>query len=463
MAFWVCQRSLAAMFKQVFTRRWIPAYAGMTILLSLSACSGAGLSLPSLGWFPTTLDNTELHQEIFGESYRRLTAYYLEPVDLAQLVPQGLAGLRQIDPAYVPTLAGPPAGATDWRSWGNLTLASINAAQAHSALLAQATPDQIYEAFYPALLAPLDGFSHYVPPLESKAADDLREGYGGIGVTFERKGPNFVVIDTYIDSPAAKAGMSAGQIVYAINGVNAESLSAIEFSEKVRGAVGTSVTLTIGKPGEDRRDVRIIRQHVVPNTVSLRMDRTVAVMRISRFMPGTVNEFRQDARQAVWNHATAVVLDLQRNPGGILESATEIASLLVPRGVVSSTSGRNRDALHTYSSNGADVLDGLPLYVLMDGHSASAAEVLAAALKDRGRATLVGSTSYGKGSVQNVGPLPHGGEIAVTWARLLSPNGYSWVHTGLAPNVCVVTENPCPKLDDISALALPKALELARQ
>jgi len=430
------------------------------LLLQLSACSSFGL--PSLGFYPLKLDNKVLHEEVFTESYRRITAYYLEPADLSKLVPAGLEGLKQIDPAYTPAVIG-HAKPDDWSRWGEITMASIKAAQASSPKLAAAAPDEIYNAFYTPLMAKLDGFSRYIPPLDSEAENRMRDGYGGIGVTFERRGANFVIIDTFIDSPAQIAGLRAGQVIHAINGINVQSLSINEFSEKVRGPVGTALTLTVAKPGEALRDVRITRAQVIPTTVSLRMERSVAVIRISRFMPGTVREFRQAARQAAWNNATAVIIDLQHNPGGVLESATEIAALLMPRGVVASISGRHPDARHVYSAGGNDILEGRKLFVLMDGRSASAAEVLAAALQDSGRATIIGSTSYGKGSVQNVGPLPHGGELAITWARLLSPRGHSWVHDGIIPTICVTTGNPCNKADNVEPQALATALEHARQ
>lgn len=430
------------------------------LLLQLTGCSG--LSLPSLGFYPVQLDNSALHAEVFTESYRRITTYYLEPVNLAQLVPEGLEGLKQIDPTYTPAIASAPA-ADDWKDWGPVTLASIKAAQTHSAKLAAAKPDDIYNAFFPAMLSHLDGFSHYVPPMDADADERMRDGYGGIGVTFERRGPNFAIVDTFIGSPAAIAGLRAGEIVHAINGQPTGSMSTNEFADQVRGPVGTTLTLTVAAPGQPMRDVRVTRAQVIPTTVSLHMERSVAVIRISRFMPSTVREFRQAAQQALWNHATAVVLDMQHNPGGILESATEIAGLLLPRGVIASTNGRHPDSRHAYNTSGADILNGLRLYILMDGHSASAAEVLAAALHDRHRATLIGSTSYGKASVQNVGPLPHGGELAITWAKLLGPAGETWMPGGIAPDICVLQQSPCPKADDVEALALPKALELARQ
>jgi len=429
-------------------------------LLGLSACAaggGIGFALPSLGWYPTQLDDNRLHAQVFAESYRRLTTYYLEPVDLAQTVPPALSALKEIDPAFTPQINQPPAG-QDWQDWGTVTLAAIQT----SPKLSATPPEEVYELFYAALLQPLDGFSHYIPPVDAQRDEEWRSGYGGIGVTFERKGSSFYIVDVFIGSPAASSGLAAGETVTAINGISTATLSTEDFSSKVRGPLGSSLTLTIKSRTNQLRDVQLTRATIIPTTVAVTMQGDVALMRISRFMPGTVNEFRRAARQITYSHAKAVVLDLQHNPGGILESGTEIAALLVPKGLVSTTQGRHPDAYHAYRSGGADILNGLQLYVLVDGHSASAAEVLAAALQDTGRAKLIGSTTFGKASVQTVGPLPHGGEFAVTWAHLYSPAGRTWVHDGLRPDVCVLAANPCPKADDVSEKALPAALQMVK-
>ena len=317
--------------------------------------------------------------------------------------------------------------------------------------------------FYTALFDKLDGFSHYIPVVEANRQQEWTDGYGGIGVTFESKDGTITIMDVFVNSPADKAGLKAGQIIHAINGEPAGGFKASEFADKVRGPIGSTVTLTVARKDEALRDITITRDQVIPTTVSLEMQGDVALIRISRFTPGTAEEFRKIARQAIWSHARAVILDLQQNPGGILESATDIAGNLVPRGLVSHMEGRNPDAAQSYTSRGNDILEGLPLFVLIDGHSASAAEVLAAALHERDRATLIGATSYGKASVQNVSPLPQGGEIAVTWAHLQGPAGQSWMHKGLAPDICVVNESPCPKAENIEEKARQRALYLAKK
>jgi carboxyl-terminal processing protease len=411
------------------------------------------MGLPGLGY--GQLDPAVLHEEVFAESYRRLSVYHVDPVSLSALVPKGLEKLNTLNPsANIPQILAslPAPGPEDWQGWAHVTMQTVAAAKI------TAPPDQIYSAILPGIMGPLDDFSHYIPPEDSLSAHEWRSGYGGIGVTFEKKDNRFVILDVFIGSPAEKAGLLAGEIAHAINGQDLATVGAKDFATLVRGEPGTQLTLLVGKEGAAPRPVTLTRERVVPTTVALTMKGDMAVIRISRFEPATVNEFRNAARQAQWNHAKAVVLDLQHNPGGNLNSATAIAALLVPEGAVAETRGRHPAASDTYTADGTDILIGLPLVVLMDGHSASASEVLAAALHDRHRARLVGSASFGKGTVQNVAPLPNGGELAVTWARLLPPSGQSFIGRGLQPDICLPRPvTPCPKADDIRALALPAA------
>jgi carboxyl-terminal processing protease len=428
-------------------------------ILLLTGC--AGLPLPRFA----PLDPQQLHAEVFATAYARVSEYYIEPKPLGVLVPNALANLHNTDKRYrieqgadkqllltregqVLASFSVPSGNDPYR-WGEVTHALLRQVPLPAPVL--------YEATLTGLTAQLDPFSRYISPEESKVEAEWRTGYGGIGVTFERRGGAFAVVDVFIASPAARAGLKAGDSIIAIEGQATEAKSTEEFTKIVRGAIGTPIHLTTTRLGS----VRIIREKVIPTTVAINMSGQVAIIRISRFMPGTVNEFKQAARQAVWQKAHAVVLDLQHNPGGYLDAAVEIGNLLLPRGPMLRIDGRHPDSHETFYAGGADVLVGLPLYVLQDGKSASAAEVLAAAIKDRGRGQLIGSTSYGKGSVQNVSPLPHGGELALTWAQMLSPLGKSFYEVGVAPDICLPkTVRPCPKTDNVESQALPTALGL---
>ncbi len=403
----------------------------LLFLVMLTSCAG-GIGLPSLGWFPGTVDNKTLHEEVFREAYRRINEYALEPVSYRYAVKDGLDALKTLDPNINSKIENPPA-AEDWKAWSSLTYRTIK----QSPTLAGSPPEPIYQAFFAGFFTDMDGFSHYLPPEEAQAMQEWKDGYGGIGVTFERRKDEVVVVDVFVGSPADKAGIKAGEKIIALDGQPVLPLTAKEFANKVRGPIGSVLTLSLSDAQGQVRDISLKRARVQPTTIALTREGEVAIIRISRFMPGTVNEFRRAARQVVWSKAKAVILDLRHNPGGILETATTIAAMLVPKGVVAQTTGRHPRAASDFRSSGSDVLARLPLYVLIDAQTASAAETLSAALQDRGRAMLIGSTSFGKGSVQTVGPLPHGGELAVTWARLVAPSGYSYMRQGVQPDVCL--------------------------
>lgn len=452
-------------------------------LALLTGCSSA-VGFPSLGWYPFALDKTKLHQEVFDATFERVDEYALEPVSFRYAVTDGFAALRKLAPALPQSFSQTPAN-HDWRGWSALTYQTIKA----SSVLSQLPPEDVYQPFFTGFLGDLDSFSHYLSPEDASTMEEWNSGYGGIGVTFESKSGQFRILDVFVDSPAAKAGLRAGDVVLAIDGQPIAALTNKEFSERVRGKVGENLRLTIKATDGTSREVTVVRARVIPSTVALTMEDDLAVIRISRFMQGTVGEFRRAARQATWSGAKAVALDLKHNPGGILENATEIGALLVPRGPVAKMIGRHPRSTNSFNGGGADILNGLPLYVLVDSQTASAAETLTAALQDRGRAIVIGSATFGKGSVQNVSTLPNSGELAITWARLYAPSGYSYMHQGVQPDICLSRpEQPennragllplqiranaddgavkellekCPRASDLDAKALAKAHEIA--
>ena len=205
----------------------------------------------------------------------------------------------------------------------------------------------------------------------------------------------------------------------------------------MRGVVGTQVTLEIERDIVGRLPVTMMRAMINVQPVRWHREGDFVYIRLSAF----VRSAEQDLRYA-WRVIKAngpvrgIVLDMRGNPGGLLRQAIRVADLFLNDGDIIDTQGRHPDSFQHYEATGKDVARGLPLIVLIDGRSASAAEIVAAALQDRGRALVVGTTSYGKGTVQTVIRTPNDGEITLTWSRLLTPSGYALHGLGVRPNIC---------------------------
>jgi carboxyl-terminal processing protease len=178
---------------------------------------------------------------------------------------------------------------------------------------------------------------------------------------------------------------------------------------------------------------------VVPETVTYRREGDIAYFRIYQFNEDTTASLRREfenARNEIGEHLRGVILDLRGDPGGVLDQAVGVADLFMDSGRIVSTIGRNPDSHQYYEATPGDIAQGLPIAILINGNSASASEIVAAALQDSGRAVLIGTNSYGKGTVQTVPRLPNNGEISLTWARYFAPSGYTLNHIGVLPSIC---------------------------
>jgi carboxyl-terminal processing protease len=193
------------------------------------------------------------------------------------------------------------------------------------------------------------------------------------------------------------------------------------------------------------------RAHIVPPTVTYEINDGAAVIRLSGFNQDTAQSLgdilKTMARDARERRVKGAVLDLRANPGGLLDQAVAVADLFLRDGDIVSTLGRHPDSLQEFNASGVDLLDGLPITVLINGTSASAAEIVAAALQDRGRAVLVGTSTFGKGTVQTVMRLPNDGELTLTWARFHAPSGYTIDRLGVLPTIC--TSGASEDLDEL--------------
>ena len=371
-----------------------------------------------------------------------------------RLVPLALAiGLSLASlPVTAQQAAQPPAKDAAAASASNIPLDEIRRYVAvysavKAAYVEPVDDEQLMHSAIRGLLLDLDPHSAY---LEADATDDFEEqargNYDGIGVEiFRQPDGSLRVIAPIDDTPAARAGVKAGDLIVAVDG---KPLRAGEgdSSTPLRGEAGTSVELTILRDGADEPvKLTVERQTIRIASVRSRMlEPGFGYLRVSTFQADTAADFERQlgelATQA-GGRLRGLVIDLRSNPGGLLNSAVQIADALLEDGGIVSTRGRIPVSDATFSATPGDRLDGAPVVVLVDAGSASASEVLAGALGDNGRARIVGSRTFGKGSVQTVLPLDNGDSVKLTTARYYTPDGRSIQALGIVPDVVLQAED----------------------
>ena len=324
----------------------------------------------------------------------------------------------------------------------------------------QLTDQQIMNAALRGLLADIDPHSSYLSVNQAQQFADLSDGsYAGIGIESDERDPTRIrVVSPFDDTPAQRAGLRAGDFITAINGVPVNNDDDKASPNQLRGKVGSKVILTVVRSGEKVPfELSIIRENIALQSVKARwLEPGYAYFRISAFQGDTGLEFRrqwkklQDAAPAV--KTTGVLLDLRSNPGGLISAAVEVADEFLADVLIVSVKGRNALSNASYYGKVGQTFNGVPLVVLIDAGSASASEILAGALQDHKRATLMGSRSFGKGSVQNVIYLDNGDAFKLTTARYYTPNDRSIQAQGIVPEVLLqgnakatYTEKDLPK------------------
>ncbi len=316
---------------------------------------------------------------------------------------------------------------------------------------------QLMKAAVRGLLLDLDPHSTYFDKEDAEAFDEQASGaYEGIGVELQQQPDNssLKVIAPIDDTPAARAGVLAGDLIIAIDG---KPVSAIDASEPLRGAAGSKVVLTLVRDGRAKPfDVSLTRETIRIASVRSRMlEPGYGYVRLSTFQADTGADFNaqvQQLQKQAGGQLKGLVLDLRSNPGGLLTAAVQVADDLLDKGNIVSTRGRISISDTRFDATPGDLLKGAPVVVLVDAGSASASEVLAGALRDNGRARVVGSRTFGKGSVQTVLPLDNGDSVKLTTARYYTPSGKSIQATGIVPDVEL---QPTPQEGDD---ALPASL-----
>ena len=303
-----------------------------------------------------------------------------------------------------------------------------------------------------------DPHTAYMDPDETKEFDKSLSGQigGGIGAEIGLRNNKPTIIKPLENSPAQKAGIKAGEAIVKVNDEASSDWSVEKVVSKIRGEVGTSVKLTLLSGGQTR-EVSVVRQNIVSPAVESEIDGEIGILKVNRFGDDTVSLSRKYASEFVEKGVKKVILDLRNNPGGTVGAAQGLLGIWLDN-QIAMTERRGSEIVKTLRTTGTPILGNMKTVVLINGNSASASEITAGALRECGKATLVGQKSYGKGSVQIVLGLPGGSQMKVTEARWYTPKGKNIDKTGIEPDVKVdlssddVNNNVDPQMDKAKSL-----------
>ena len=303
-----------------------------------------------------------------------------------------------------------------------------------------------------------DPHTVYMDPDEAKEFDKSLSGQigGGIGAEIGLRNNKPTIIKPLENSPAQKAGIKAGEVIVKVNDESSSDWSVDKVVSKIRGEIGTSVKLTLLSEGQTR-EVSVVRQNIVSPAVESEVDGEIGILKVNRFGDDTVSLSRKYASEFVEKGVKKVILDLRNNPGGTVGAAQGLLGIWLDN-QIAMTERRGSEIVKTLRTTGTPILGNMKTVVLINGNSASASEITAGALREYGKATLVGQKSYGKGSVQIVLGLPGGSQMKVTEARWYTPKGKNIDKTGIEPDVKVdlssddVNNSVDPQMDKAKSL-----------
>ena len=302
--------------------------------------------------------------------------------------------------------------------------------------------EKLVEGAINGMLTSLDPHSNY---LDAKDFSDMkvqtRGEFGGLGIEVSMESGFVKVVSPIDDTPAAHAGLKPGDLITQIDGTPVQGLTLPQAVEKMRGPVNSEITLTIRRKEREPFDVKLTRAVIRIQSVRSHLENgNIGYIRITSFNEQTdvgLNAAMKSLKQESNNKLIGVVLDLRNNPGGLLDQAVAVSDAFIDKGEIVSTRGRRPDDAQRYDARGHDIASGLPMAVLINGGSASASEIVAGALKDHHRAVLMGTRSFGKGSVQTIIPLAGHGAMRLTTARYYTPSGRSIQAEGIEPDITV--------------------------
>jgi carboxyl-terminal processing protease len=404
------------------------------------------LAIPA-GFDPPLITN------VYATALAFMTPRTLEPVPLSQLTVWGLRGLTALDPALSTDLregklrllngerlvtAEQPPSETDVSGWAATATRLALAAAEISPRTRRAGTQGVLQSFFDELFNHLDPYSRYVPPSDADEDRERRTGEAGVGLRLIRRGAAITVAEAIVDGPGALAGIRPGDTIVSVDGRATKGRDTATVTSWIAGPEAAELSITWRSRDGRLHAARLERALVPPETVFAQRTGEVLVIVVTAFNYSTDSHLARAIVDGLGgpHPPEGIVLDLRGNRGGLLRQAVAAADRLLPAGPVVITAGRDPAATREWRSAGDEMAEEIPVVVIVDGRSASAAEILAAALADRGRAVVIGSSTLGKGLVQTIAPLPDGGELYVTWSRVLAPRGWPIQGLGVLPQLC---------------------------
>ncbi len=292
------------------------------------------------------------------------------------------------------------------------------------------------------MLGTLDPHSAYLSPTDFKELqEDTSGNFSGVGIEVTVRDGVLTVVSAIAGTPAFAQGVKAGDRVLGINGLSTQGMTLNESVRLLRGKIGDKVTLSLSRDGQVQ-DIVLIRSLIPQHSIaSTELEPGLLHVQISSFQSATARDFKEALSTATKKHPLkGLILDLRNNPGGLLDQAVKIADMFIKKGVLVSTKGRDKEHDMLFKANPGAEKYAVPIVVLVNAGSASAAEIVAGALQDHKRALILGTKTFGKGSVQTVVPLPDGAGLRLTTARYCTPSGRSIQETGISPDIVVPLE-----------------------
>ncbi len=317
----------------------------------------------------------------------------------------------------------------------------------HSDFVEQSNDEKLIESAINGMLTSLDSHSTYIDAKTFREMSVRNKGkFGGLGIEGIMENGIIKIIAPIDDTPAARAGIMPGDLIIKIDGDNIQDMTMLEAVGRLRGMINTPITLTILRAGGAPYDVPLIREEILVQSVRSEVvgkEKDTGYIRISSFTEQTQEGLENaifSLEKELGDKLKGYVIDLRNNPGGLLDQAISVSDAFLNNGVVASTRGRNADHTRSFSADEGDLSDGKPLVVLINGGSASGSELVAGALQDHKRATVIGTRSFGKGSIQSIYSLGKWGALRLTTAYYYTPSGRSIEAAGIPPDINIELE-----------------------